>query len=158
VSFLPFFQWCEASWLGQLIRTSEWLFPVLEAIHLVGLCLLGGALLLVDLRMLGFGLTNQTIPNVHQEAQRWLNGAVATMVTTGSLLFISEAVKCYYNPAFWIKITTLPVAVAFTYTLRAAVARRAISGITATTRWAAIGSLAVWFTVAAAGRWIGFSS
>ena len=120
MSLLPFFQWCEASWLGQLIRTSEWLFPVLEAIHLVGLCLLGGALLLVDLRMLGFGLTNQTIPNVHQEARRWLNVAVATMVTTGSLLFVSEAVKCYYNPAFWIKITTLPVAVAFTYTIRAA--------------------------------------
>jgi hypothetical protein len=79
------------------------------------------------------------------------------MVATGLLLFVSEAVKCYYNPAFWIKITALPVALVFTYTLRAKVARRAV-GVTRETRWTAIGSLAVWLTVAAAGRWIGFSS
>lgn len=157
MTLLPFLQWCEASALGQLIRTSEWLFPVIEALHLVALCLLGGALLLVDLRMLGLGMVNQPIASLHQQTSRWLNLAVLGMVTTGSLLFISEAVKCYYNPAFWVKMTALPVALVLTYTVRVRIARRS-AGVTPETRWVAIGSLLIWLTVAAAGRWIGFSS
>ena len=44
---LPFFEWCEATALGQLVRDSLWLFPVIEAVHLLGLCALGGSLLVV---------------------------------------------------------------------------------------------------------------
>ena len=40
---LPFFEWCEATLIGNAIRDSLWLFPVIEAVHLLGLCLLGGA-------------------------------------------------------------------------------------------------------------------
>ena len=47
MTLLPFFEWCEATWLGNSIRESLWLFPVIEAVHLLGLCLLGGAILLV---------------------------------------------------------------------------------------------------------------
>ena len=57
-NLLPFFEWCEASWIGNAIRQSLWLFPVIEAVHLLGLCVLGGAVLMVDLRMLGAGLRN----------------------------------------------------------------------------------------------------
>ena len=67
---LPFFQWCEAMWLGNAIRTSLWLFPVIEAVHLLGLCLLGGTVLIVDLRMLGFGLKGHTIAQLAREQQR----------------------------------------------------------------------------------------
>ena len=53
---LPFFQWCESLWLGQFVVGSNWLFPVIEAVHLLVLSLLGGAVLVVDLRLLGLGL------------------------------------------------------------------------------------------------------
>ena len=52
---LPFFEWCEASAVGEFIRTSLWLFPAIECVHLLGLVLLGGAVLLVDLRLFGRG-------------------------------------------------------------------------------------------------------
>ena len=47
---LPFFQWCETLWLGQVVVGSLWLFPVIESVHLLGLALLGGSILLVDFR------------------------------------------------------------------------------------------------------------
>ncbi len=58
---LPFFEWCEATAIGQAIRESLWLFPVIESIHLLGLAMIGGAILVVDLRLLGFGLRHQPV-------------------------------------------------------------------------------------------------
>jgi len=154
---LPFFEWCETSWLGRLVGDSVWAFPVLEAIHLLGLSLLGGALLVVDFRMLGIGLTQQPIAELARAARRWLLLAIGVMATTGIPLFFSEAVKCYHNPSFRVKMAVLPVALAYTFLIRERRARRRSLG-SVESRLLALGSIAVWFTVAAAGRWIGFSS
>jgi hypothetical protein len=156
MSLLPFFEWCETTWIGNAIRDSLWLFPVIESVHLLGLCLLGGALLVVDLRMLGIGL-RQPIAEVARDARPWLVASVVVMLLTGTALFLSESIKCYHNTSFWVKITTLPFALLFTFTIRERIARRATADTTATTKIVALVSLALWLTVAAAGRWIGFS-
>ena len=156
MNLLPFFEWCESTGLGLAVRESVWLFPVIEAVHLLGLCLVGGALLLVDLRMIGAGLTRTSLPLLARQARPWLAAGVITMVLTGVLLFLSESVKCYYSQAFWVKMTTLPVALLFTFVVRQ---RVALSEHTSrqTAALTGVASLALWFTVAAAGRWIGFS-
>ena len=79
------------------------------------------------------------------------------MVGTGFLLFMSEAIKCYYNTSFWVKITTLPIALLFTFKVRNRIASDPGLDTSLRSRMTAVGSLALWFTVAAAGRWIGFS-
>ena len=155
---LTFFEWCEATAIGEGIRNSLWLFPVIEAVHLLGLCLLGGSVLIVDLRLLGTGLKRQTIAEVAGQARPWLVAAVVVMFVTGTLLFLSEAVKCYYNTSFWVKITTLPVALAFTFFAKKEFVRNGTLDTTVETRLVGAASIALWFTVAAAGRWIGFSS
>jgi uncharacterized membrane protein len=156
-SWLPFFQWCEATALGHGIKESAWLFPVIEAAHLLGLSALGGTLLVVDLRMLGAGLRSRPIAELAQDVRPWLVGSLAVMIVTGTALFLSESVKCYYSQAFWVKITTIPIALLFTLTVRQRVAMRAGADATVSTRLVALVSIALWFTVAAAGRWIGFS-
>jgi hypothetical protein len=154
---LPVFEWCDATALGAAVRNSLWLFPVIESVHLLGLSVLGGALLVVDLRLLGVGLKKQTIAELAGQMRPWLLGAVSVMGVTGFLLFLSESIKCYYNDAFWLKIETLPVALLFSFTVRARVA--GAGGLDASLRTRIVGaiSIALWFTVAAAGRWIGFS-
>ena len=156
-SLLPFFQWCESTAVGHAIKQSLWLFPVVESVHLLGLAVLGGALLVVDLRMLGLGLRGQPIGMVAREARPWLLASLGVMLLTGLALFLSESVKCYYSPAFWVKITTIPIAISFTLTVRQRVAVAASGETTLATRLTALTSLALWFSVAAAGRWIGFS-
>ncbi len=154
---LPLFEWIENSWLGSLIADSIWAFPVIEALHLVALCVLGGAVLVVDMRMLGVGLKQQGIAELAGHARPWLKLGVGTMLVTGVLLFVSEAVKCYYNTSFWVKMITLPFALAFTFGLRARVVSDDGLDTSPRSRLTATASLALWFTVAAAGRWIGFS-
>jgi hypothetical protein len=153
---LPWFEWLESLWLGDAVRQSLWLFPVIEAVHLLGLCLLGGAILVVDLRMLGVGL-RQPIPEIARDARPWLVLAIVVMIATGVPLFLSEAIKCYYNTSFWVKITTLPLAIVFSLAVRDRVARTSTSETNATTKAVGLISIALWLTVAAAGRWIGFS-
>lgn len=153
---LPFFEWCEATAIGTAIRNSLWLFPVIESVHLLALAVIGGALLVLDLRLLGLGLRSQPIRQVARDAQPWLVGSLVVMIGTGVPLFLSESIKCYYSTAFWVKITTLPVAILFTFTLR----RKAALAERLRPHWhklVALVSLGLWFAVAAAGRWIGFS-
>jgi len=158
MDILPWFEWGEASWLGQVVRTSTWMFPVIEAIHLLGLSMLGGLMLVVDLRMLGIALRDQPIATLARGVQPWLARSVILMLSTGFLLFLSEAVKCYHNRAFWVKMATLPVAIAFTFLVR----QRVASHERATTGWqsriVAMTSIGLWTTVSVAGRWIGLSS
>jgi len=155
---LPFFQWCETVWLGRVVVESLWLFPLIEAVHLLALSVLGGAVLLVDLRMLGFGLKNRTVAELARNARPFLIGAIVVMFSTGIPLFLSEPTKCYYSPAFWVKMWTLATALVFTFAIRNRVALSEPVRNTAR-RQMLVGalSMALWITVAAAGRWIGFS-
>ena len=150
------FDWLEMTTIGRIIRESLWLFPAIEAVHLLGLAVIGGSILVVDMRLLGAGITRLSTSQVLANARPWFLGALATMLATGIPLFLSEAIKCYYNTSFWVKMVALVVGIAFTFGVRNRVASRDDAPA-----WLAkmvgAASLAVWFTVAAAGRWIGFS-
>jgi hypothetical protein len=156
MDLLPLFLWCEDSGLGRAVRESVWAFAVIESIHLLALAMMGGSVLLVDMRMLNLGMRQRPVEELAAEAQPFLNAALVVMILSGIGLFASEAVKCYYSAPFSVKISTLVVAILFTFTIRRRVAFSADSSNTARAA-VAIVSIALWFVVAAAGRWIGFS-
>ena len=158
MSLLPFFQWCENSAAGSAIRGSAWLFPVIESFHLLALALIGGAILIVDLRLLGLGLRRQPVAQLARDVQPWLVGGLVVMVTSGILMFTSEAIKCYYNIAFWTKMAFLWPAIVFTFTVRRKVAAADETRVRPLwSRLTAVASVTMWSVVGAAGRWIGFS-
>jgi uncharacterized protein DUF6644 len=154
----PFFQWCEATSLGTAIRNSAWAFAVIESVHLLALSVIGGAVLVVDLRLLGFGLRRQSIADVARDAFPWLVGSLIVMLVTGVGLFLSEPTKCYYSTPFWVKMISLAVAIVFTFAVRRPVTLADETRMRpAWYKLVALLSLALWFSVGAAGRWIGFS-
>ena len=154
---LPFFEWCEDTAIATAISHSVYAFPVIEAVHLVGLCVLGGAILIVDLRMLGVGLKHHGIAELATYARPWLVRAVALMMTTGLLLFLSEAVKCYYSTSFKVKMVALSIALVYTFVVREKISGEEALDTSTRSRWVGASSIMIWFIVAAAGRWIGFS-
>ena len=149
------FDWLEQTAIGTAIRDSTWLFPVIESGHLLGLALLGGAVLMIDLRLLGFGLRSKTVAELLDQIRPWMLGALAILISSGVLLFLSEAVKCYFSDAYWLKMGALVFALTFTFGVRNRIGRRTLRPWQA--RALAGVSMASWLTVAAAGRWIGFS-
>jgi hypothetical protein len=151
------FDWLELTAIGSLIRESTWLFPVIESGHLLGLAMLGGSILVVDLRLLGVGLKDRSAAYLLDQTAPWQRGAIAILIATGLPLFLSEAVKCYFSPAFSWKMGGLAVALIFTFGVRNRLVRDRPD--LQRRHAAAIGafSISIWLAVAVAGRWIGFS-
>ena len=146
-----FAKWSEATSLGRTIRNSEYAFPMIEFVHLAGLALIGGAVLIVDLRLLGFGLKKTSVAQLARDAQPYVTGSLIVMLVTGIALYSSEATKCYASAAFWIKMVCLLLAMIFTYTVKKNVAARDHEN-----KLVGAFSILLWFGVAWGGRWIGF--
>jgi uncharacterized membrane protein len=151
----PLFEQMEATAVGTAIRESLWLFPVVEAVHLLALALLGGAMFVLDLSILGVGLRAPSVAVIEKNTRPWLYLAVAVLIATGVALALSEAVKLFDRNAFWLKMFALAAALVFTFAIKIpAVQRRPEASAL---KVLAVISIGLWLTVAIAGRWIGFS-
>ena len=153
----PWFEWCDSTSIAVAIRDSTWMFAVVEILHLLGLAVLLGSLIVLHLRLLGFGMRRQPVARLAAELAPWIFGGLWFMAATGLLLFLAEAMKCYASPPFAVKMLLLLLAVG----VHLAVLRRARrisddSPLPAWSRPAACLSLVLWFGVGVAGRAIGF--
>jgi len=157
MSLLEFCQWLQFSAPLIAMRGSPWLFPVIATIHLMGLAVIGGAVLLVDLRLLGLGLRQQPVRELAQDAERWLFRGLVVMISTGILLFMCFATKYYYLTFFWVKMAALLLVVVLTVSVRRRVAMADEAGMNPVwSKAVALVSLSLWTTVALGGRYIGF--
>jgi hypothetical protein len=141
--------------LGQFMQNSRWGFAAVEAIHLLALTLLGGSVLVLDLRLLGLILRRESPRTLNRDLSRILLGSLAILVLTGVALVSEEALKCYYNTAFRWKMALLAAAVLFYFTLYRRVVLTLGSAATLASRITAVVSLSLWLGVGVAGRAIG---
>src|SRR5688572_20173256 len=115
---LQFFSWLGALPLSKVISDSTWIYAVIQALHLVALAAFFGALVVVDLRLLGGGFSQQPVARVTRDAQPWLIAGFLGLLVTGIPQLMSGALKEYNSPYFWYKMEILLVAIIFTLTLR----------------------------------------
>jgi hypothetical protein len=133
------------------------MFPAVEAGHLIALAVMGAALLIVDLRLWGLGLRRRSVAEVATSAEPLLVGSLVAMLITGFLLFAAEALRYYYNAAFWFKMIALFFAILFTFTVR----RKVVMADQARVgpiwgRLVALVSIAFWSAVGIGAKAIGF--
>ncbi|HTI43196.1 MAG TPA: DUF6644 family protein [Vicinamibacterales bacterium] len=154
---LEFCRWLQYSAPLHAMRDSPIFFPIVATIHLMGLAIIGGAVLVVDLRLLGFGLRHQPAAVIAQDAERWLLRGLAVMIATGILLFMCFATKYYYLTFFWVKMAALFVVIVFTWSVHRRVAMgQDVDTRPLRSRLVAMTSLLLWTIVAIGGRYIGF--
>jgi hypothetical protein len=155
MSLLPLFHWLDRTALGAVMKDSKWAFAVIEMVHLLGLALLGGVVLIVNLRLLGLVLRTRPADRIARDLAPLLKGSLAVMVVSGIPLVAEETMKCYYSPAFRLKMLFFALALGFYYVVHRRVTRspfvsgwvpRVVAGV----------SLALWLSVGVAGRAIGF--
>ena len=154
---LQFFEWTNNLAFSVAYRESLWYFPVTQAFHLVALAFFAGAILVVDMRLLGAGLNKYSVAKVADDAQPWFVGSFVVMAITGIPQFMSNAMRYYDNPVFYFKMGMLAVAFIYTVTLRRSVTRRDEAHLgRAWPKVVAMGSIVLWFIVTVGGRAIGF--
>jgi hypothetical protein len=154
---LPFFKWCDGTWIGETIRGSKYIFPTIEAIHLLGLTVLLGVMVIISLRLFGFILVHQSTRELATDLRPYTWTSIVVMLVTGFLLFASEALKCFDSPSFRFKMACLFLALIFQVTVyHRATTSDKVDHSPGFARLTAILALALWFGVGLGGRAIGF--
>ena len=119
---LPFFAWCESLAMSQAYRDSTYLFPVTQALHLLAVTVFVGAIVIGDLRLLGWGPVGQSRASVVRSAQRVLLWAGLAVLVTGIPQFTTNALTYHRSWLFILKMWVLAAALLFTATVRHRVA------------------------------------
>ncbi|QMV19763.1 hypothetical protein GOB94_14455 [Granulicella sp. 5B5] len=152
----PWFVALAHSPLGHFMQTSQWAFAIVEMAHLLALALLGGSVLIVDLRLLGVVLKRDSAVVIGRDMSRILLSSLVFMILSGIAMVSEESLKCFYSPAFRWKMALLFTAVLFYFTLhRRALYMLGTRRATVWSRMAAGVSIALWLGVGIAGRAIG---
>jgi hypothetical protein len=128
---------------------SIYLGPVVNLIHLLSMVLFMGALLIVDLRLLGTGL-RQPLRDVARDARPWLLAGLAGLVLTGVPQLMDRALGQYVNSTFWMKMWLLAFGLIWTFTVRRAAIQRGeatgafpkLVGAVSMVTWLGVASLA----------------
>jgi uncharacterized membrane protein len=144
---MPFFEWMEAQ---AVYAGSPYIGPVVNLVHLLSMVLFMGALLIVDLRLLGVGVTSQSLARLARDARPWLLVGLAGIVITGIPQMMERATDQYETSTFWLKMYLILFGLVWTFTVRRAAVRTddphgawpKVVGLVSVLVWAAVASLA----------------
>lgn len=152
------------SWpLSSALRKSQWVYPLVNTGHVLGLALLVGAITTLDVRLLGAGRTVALVPAA-QLLIRVARVGFVLAVAMGALLFIARPADYAFNQLFQIKLLLISVALVNIYSLHRSMPWRvlmagsdAVDGpVHPRIQFAAIVSMLAWFSVVLVGRLIGY--
>jgi hypothetical protein len=145
-----FFAWMEAQ---AVYGSSPYIGPVVNLVHLLSMVLFAGALLIVDLRLLGAGLRRHPLAQVARDARPWLITGLAGLILTGIPQTMERATDQYATSMFWMKMYLLLFGMIWMVTVR----RRALRQQEAHGAWpkvVGLVSILTWASVAALARLI----
>ena len=154
--------WLQATPLSTTIRESDWLFPSIECVHVIAFVVVVGTISVVDLRLMGAASKTRRADELIEELLpvTWIAFAVAAVA--GLLLFASKPVTYTQNFFFLGKMLLLVLAAAnmgaFHLFVHTSLAAAPVGPPPLAARVSGAISLALWITIIAFGRWIGFTT
>ena len=155
------FEWLEATPVGLMIRESLWGFPIVVAIHIMGLTLSIGTLVWFDLRLLGVSMQGHLASALYRRLMPWMFTGFAVMFISGFLLFAGFATAAYDNLYFRIKVAAMLLAAVNAFVYHRVTERRIAqwdAGVPPTgARAAGLVSICVWAVVIVAGRMMSYT-
>ena len=162
LKFWDVISYFEDSALADSIREYDLLFPLIESVHVLSICLVVGSILVVDLRLLGLASINRPVSRVSNGILPLTWSAFAIAVASGGLLFISNATKYLANGYFVAKILLICAAglnMAIFHAIGATDMPKWENEKTLPRRVQLAGGLSIllWVSVVTCGRWIGFT-
>lgn len=160
-NLLELCKWLDQTAVGAAVRQSLWLFPAIETLHLLGMAALVGTVAVLDLRLLGWAMRRERVSALVGRVLPWVWVGFAVQVVTGGLLFSSEAVKVYSNPAFRMKMLLIFLAGVHAFIFHWIVYRDVANWddsalLPLKAKLSGFVSILLWIGIVAAGRFIGF--
>lgn len=140
---------------------NAWAIPTIQSIHIVGIALVMGSVLMLELRILGLAGTDQTLQQTERRFGPWLTGALWLLLLTGILMVIGEPARELVSFSFWAKMGLVALGTAIAVAFQRSVRRHGerwdheLAG-RASVRALAIVTLLIWCAIIVLGRLIGY--
>lgn len=149
--------------ISTAIRVDYFWFPFIESIHVVAITLVVGSISIVDIRLLGITSNRKSVSELMHELLPWTWGCFILAAITGTFMFMSKAPDYYHNGDFqymmiFIALAGINMAI-FHLSPTYRNVRSWDQGVPPPVMAKIAGgvSLALWFSVVAFGRWIGYT-
>jgi hypothetical protein len=155
-----FLQMIQQTAFADGLRLSTWVYPITLTLHSVGLAMVVGVLVVIDLRILGVTRTMPLLPLKRLMLVVWL--AFAINATTGVMLLTTDAMKFYYSTAFRFKMSAIAIGVVLALLMNSSVLKmagkydRAEAVIPVSARLLAVVSILMWLTAIGFGRYMAY--
>jgi hypothetical protein len=119
-----FAEWLSTTFPSVFIQEhNAWAIPMIQSIHIVGIAMVMGSVLLIDLRILGWAGMDQTLRQTTSRFGPWLTGSLWLLLATGILMVIGEPVRELVTFSFWLKMALVAVGAAAAAIFQAALRR-----------------------------------
>jgi len=151
---LSFCQWVQCTAFFTALRESSNAYPAVLALHLTGIALFGGMVLMTNLRLLGWAMRSRPVSDVVVQLRTPKRAGLVLVATCGLLMFGSKAEEYYYNIFFWTKMSLLALIAVHALIFRGVYQNPA--QLPGRAKLAAALSMLLWAGVACAGRGIGY--
>ena len=161
-TLLSFCQWLAETPFSTGIRESTYVYPIIESVHVLSLCVFVGLLLSWDLRLLGITLRRVAVSEVWVRLIPWITMGAVLMVLSGLLLFASDPVRFFGNIFFRLKALGLFLALLNAMAFHLGIERRLVDWDTAavTPRAAKLAgaiSIGLWAVIVVTGRFVAYN-
>jgi hypothetical protein len=155
------FEWLANTPLSVSIRESLWGYPIIETVHVLGLCLFLGFTMMLDLRLLGVSMKRTPASEVCGKLEPWMVFGFAIMIVSGALLFYGDPAKFYGSIFMRMKFAMLILAGLNVLIFKRGTYKKVkdwdtLDKTPSGAKVAAALSLVLWFGIVAAGRAIAY--
>jgi hypothetical protein len=141
------------------LAKSSWVVPAMQTTHIVAIAILFASVLMVGLRVMGWAGRGETLGATMERFCRWFWGSLAILAITGMILIVAEPPRQLLAISFWLKMSTLAIAIAIAVLFLRSVDRNAAyweSAARPRTKVLGIVTFCIWCLVAFLGRFIAF--
>ena len=155
-------QWAQSTAFFTALRSSWYVYPVVLSLHLVGIAIFGGMVLVTNMRLMGLALRHRSISDLIDQLRVPKRFGLVLIATCGVLLLGAKAEEYYYNAFFRLKLLLFGLIFVHGWIFRGSVyysaseLDHASPRIPGRAKLAASLSILLWVGVACAGRGIGY--
>jgi hypothetical protein len=153
--------WIESTWLSIAIREGGLPYPIIGGLHLLSIALFGGALLVTDLRLLGWAMRTRRVSDIWYQFLPWKRLGFLVVVITGLLLTWAEPIRLYKSPSFWVKMALFALVGVHALVFHRDVyahPEKLDGAISSRAKLAAVLSVILWVGLIVSGRLIAFDA
>jgi hypothetical protein len=156
-----FADWLSQTSLSLAIQSHEWVIPTIQSVHILGIAVVLGSVVMIDLRILAWAWRDQTLAETTARFGPWLTWGLCLLLVTGAVMIVGEPARQLLAFSFWLKMGLIGIGVIVAVMFQRSLDRQEKEWETAPAghlhvKLIAVATLLIWMAVVILGRLIAY--